>query len=161
MKYSATIEIYGKPAEQTMELATDFIKENKEVSIEQAVNLVVWQGYKEYLDFLSILKHYPRNENIYAKIHGDSIQIIPNYSLNDFHKNIIHLFDQFFKQHITESTHNDIMNAIKIILGLNKKATEEPPQSIEHLISHLRELPQEKQQELTPVIEHLIKAVDK
>ena len=55
----------------------------------------------------------------------------------------------------------DTMQAIETALGLNKKATEEPPQSIDHLINHLRELPKEKQQELVPVIEHLINAIEK
>lgn len=56
----------------------------------------------------------------------------------------------------------DTMQAIETALGLNKKATEKTPsQSIEHLISHLRELPEQKQKELAPVIEHLINAVEK
>lgn len=55
----------------------------------------------------------------------------------------------------------DTMQAIENALGLNKKATEEPPQSIDHLINHLKELPKEKQQELAPIIEHLINAVKK
>ena len=55
----------------------------------------------------------------------------------------------------------DTMQAIENALGLNKKVTEEPPQSIDHLINHLRELPKEKQQELVPVIEHLINAIEK
>lgn len=56
----------------------------------------------------------------------------------------------------------DTLRAIETALGLNKKATEETPsQSIEHLINHLRELPEQKQKELAPVIEHLINAVEK
>lgn len=56
----------------------------------------------------------------------------------------------------------DTMEAIENALGLNKKTTEEtPPQSIDNLISHLKELPKEKQQELVPVIEHLINAIKK
>lgn len=56
----------------------------------------------------------------------------------------------------------DTMQAIENALGLNEKAAEEtPPQSIEHIIKHLRELPQDKQRELTPVIEHLINAIKK
>lgn len=54
----------------------------------------------------------------------------------------------------------DTMQAIENALGINEKTAEEtPPQSIENLIKHLRELPEEKQKELTPVIEHLIKAI--
>lgn len=56
----------------------------------------------------------------------------------------------------------DTMQAIENALGLNKKATEEkPPQSIDHLINHLKTLPKDKQQELVPVIEHLINAIEK
>ncbi len=56
----------------------------------------------------------------------------------------------------------DTMKAIEDALGLNEKAVEEnPPQSIEHLIAHLKDLPQDKQQELVPVIEHLINAIKK
>ena len=42
-----------------------------------------------------------------------------------------------------------------------KAIEENPPQSIEHLIAHLKDLPQDKQQELVPVIEHLINAIKK
>ena len=56
----------------------------------------------------------------------------------------------------------DTMKAIEDAFGLNEKAVEEkPPQSIEDLINHLKGLPQEKQQELVPVIEHLINAIKK
>ncbi len=56
----------------------------------------------------------------------------------------------------------DTYNAIENALGLNKNAVEEkPPQSIENLIAHLRELPKDKQQELAPVIEHMINAIKK
>ena len=62
----------------------------------------------------------------------------------------------------TQHPRIDTMKAIEDALGLNEKAVEEkPPQSIEDLINHLKGLPQEKQQELAPVIEHLINAIKK
>lgn len=65
-------------------------------------------------------------------------------------------------RHATQNPRIDTMQAIENALGLNKNAVEEkPPQSIENLIAHLRELPKEKQQELAPVIEHMINAIKK
>lgn len=56
----------------------------------------------------------------------------------------------------------DTMQAIENALGLNKKAVvETPPQSIDNLIADLKKMPKEKQEELTPVIQHLINAYKK
>lgn len=62
----------------------------------------------------------------------------------------------------TKNPRLDTINAIEAALGLNEKATgENPPHSIDHLISQLKNMPPEKQQELVPVIEHLINAIKK
>ena len=53
------------------------------------------------------------------------------------------------------------MQAIENALGLNKKATEEPPQNSDNLIADLKNMPKDKQEELAPVIQHLINAYKK
>ena len=61
----------------------------------------------------------------------------------------------------TENPRIDTMQAIENALGLNKKATEEPPQNIDNLIADLKNMPKDKQEELAPVIQHLINAYKK
>lgn len=62
----------------------------------------------------------------------------------------------------TKNPRIDTMQAIENALGLNKKAVgETPPQSIDNLIADLNKMPKEKQEELAPVIQHLINAYKK